>query len=174
LAGLILVIIAGHDSTANSLTLGIRALAQNPEAWDYWRAHPERSVDNAIELMRYVAMSAVQPRLIGADFEWNGHRFRKGDLALLAIAGGNRDPRVFQEPDKLDFTRPNDSILTFGPGLHHCVGHILAKMQLAEFFNALVDRFDRVEILKEPAFTETLVFRGLTALDLRFHPRRVA
>jgi cytochrome P450 len=172
LSALILVIIAGHDSTANSITLGIRALAQDPQAWTYWREHPEKSVDCAIELMRYVAMSAVQPRIISADFEWKGHRLRKGDIALLAIAGGNRDPRVFAEPERLDFTRSNDMALTFGPGLHHCVGHLLAKLQLAEFFSALVERFERVEILEPPLFTETLVFRGLTALNLRFHPRR--
>jgi pimeloyl-[acyl-carrier protein] synthase len=171
LSALILVIIAGHDSTANSITLGIRALAKHPEAWAYWRAHPEKSVDCAIELMRYVAMSTVQPRIIGADFEWQGHRLHKGDIAILSIAGGNRDPRVYAEPEKLDFTRPNDMALTFGPGLHHCIGHLLAKLQLAEFFSALVERFDRVEILDNPAFTESLVFRGLTALQLRFHSR---
>jgi pimeloyl-[acyl-carrier protein] synthase len=174
LSALILVIIAGHDSTANSIALGIRALAQDPAAWSYWRAHPDKSVDCAIELMRYVAMSAVMPRIISADFEWQGHRFRKGDIALLAMAGGNRDPRVYAEPEKLDFTRPNDMALTFGPGLHHCVGHLLAKLQLAEFFSALVERFDRVEIVEPPVFTETLVFRGLTALELRFYPRRAA
>lgn len=172
LGALILVIIAGHDSTANSITLGIRALAKDVDAWAYWRDHPDRGVDCAVELMRYAAMSAIQPRIISADFEWQGHHLRKGDIALLSIAGGNRDPEAYTEPERLDFMRRNDMALTFGPGLHHCVGHVLAKMQLTEFFGSLVERFNRVEILEDPAFTEALVFRGLTALHLRFEPTK--
>jgi cytochrome P450 len=172
LATLILVIIAGHDTTSNSLTLGIRALAADRAAWVYWREHPERSVDCAIELMRYIAMSTALPRIAATDFEWRGRRLRQGDLVMLMVAGGNRDPRVYCAPDTLDFSRSNDTALTFGPGLHHCIGHLLAKLQLSEFFSALVQRCDRVEILEAPVFTPALVFRGLTGLRLRFHPRQ--
>jgi cytochrome P450 len=90
---------------------------------------------------------------------------------MLMVAGGNRDPHVYARPDSLDFTRPNGMALAFGPGLHHCIGHLLAKLQLSEFFSALAQRFDRVEILDEPTFTPALVFRSVTALQLRFHPR---
>ena len=64
-----------------------------------------------------------------------------------------------------------DLSLTFAPGLHHCIGHLLAKLQLSEFFAALTQRFDRVEILQEPEFVPNLVFRGVTRLNVRFHPR---
>jgi len=174
LATLILIIIAGHDTTSNSLTLGIRALARNPGAWQYWRDHPEKGVDCAIELMRYIAMSTTLPRIAAADFEWRGRRIRQGDLVMLMVAGGNRDPRVYARPESLDFTRSNDTALTFGPGLHHCIGHLLAKLQLSEFFGALVQRFDGIEFLEEPTFTPALVFRSVTALKLRFNPRAVS
>jgi cytochrome P450 len=171
---LILAIVAGHDTTANTLTLGIRALAKNPEAWKYWREHPEKSLDCAVELMRYIAMSTTLPRIVAADFDWHGRQLKKGDLLMLMVAGGNRDPRVYSQPETIDFTRPNDLALTFGPGLHHCIGHLIAKLQLSEFFSSLVQRFDRVEIVEEPTFTPALVFRGVTALQLRFFSAKAA
>ena len=172
LATLILLIVAGHDTTTNTLTLGIRALAKNPEAWEYWRQHPENSVDCAVELMRYIAMSTTFPRIVVSDFEWRGRNLKEGDLVMLTVAGGNRDPSVYSNAETLDFTRENDQALTFGPGLHHCIGHLLAKMQLTEFFTALVTRFDSVDILEEPEFSKVLVFRTVEALKVRFHPTR--
>jgi cytochrome P450 len=174
LATLIQVIVAGHDTTTNSMTLGIRALAGDPAAWQYWREHPERSVDCTIELMRYMAMSTALRRFVSRDFEWGGKKLRQGDFVMLMIAGGNRDPRVFPNPERIDFRRANDASLTFGPGLHHCIGHLLAKLQLSEFFTALVQRFDRVEILEEPRFNAQLVFRSVADLRVRFIPRAAA
>lgn len=171
LGTLVQITIAGHDTTSNSISLGTRALARNPEAWTYWRDHPESRVDCAVEVMRHIAMSAAMQRLASEDFDWRGRHIRRGDLVVLLIAGGNRDPLVFQQPENIDFTRQNDAAMTFGPGLHHCVGHLLAKLQVSEFFNALVQRFDRVEILEEPTFSPTLIFRSLTGLQVRFHPR---
>jgi len=128
-------------------------------------------VDSAIELMRYIAMSSTLPRIAARDFEWHGRSIRKGDLVMMMIAGGNRDPRVFSEPERLDLARANNDVaMTFAPGLHHCVGHLLAKLQLSEFFGAMVRRFDRAEILEQPSFLPMLVFRNVTALRLRFHP----
>jgi len=169
LATLIQVIIAGHDTTTSSMTLGVRALAKHPAAWAYWKQHPERSLDCTNELMRYIAMSTALRRVVTKDFHWQGRRLRAGDLVMLMIAGGNRDPLVFADPEELDLKRVNlDMSLTFGPGLHHCIGHLLAKLQLSEFFGALVRRFDGVEVLVEPHFTPALVFRGVTALYVRF------
>jgi pimeloyl-[acyl-carrier protein] synthase len=91
---------------------------------------------------------------------------------FLMIAAGNRDPRVFQDPERLDVTRNNDNSLTFAPGLHHCIGHLLAKMQLNEYFGALVQRFDGATVLDDELnFLPQLVFRGVSSLNLRFHPR---
>lgn len=173
IGALILVIIAGHDTTSNSMTLGVRALDRNRSAWAEIRNNPERSVESAVELMRYSAMSAAQPRLAARDFEWRGRKIRKHDIVMLLIAGGNRDPKVFPNPEKLDLARANDQSQTFAPGLHHCIGHLLAKLQLGEFFAALTQRFDRLEILEEPVFTPNLVFRGVYGLEVRFHPRTI-
>jgi cytochrome P450 len=171
LGTLLIVIIAGHDTTSNSMTLGLRALSAHPESWVYWRAHPEKSVDCAIEMMRYTAMSAALPRIAAQDFEWRGRQLTRGQLVMLMVAGGNRDPGIYAQPDRMDFTRANDRALTFGPGMHHCIGHLLAKLQLSEFFSALVERFASVDILEPPVFTPALVFRSVTALHVRFNPR---
>ena len=117
-------------------------------------------------------MSAAQPRLAAQDFEWRGRRIRRHDIVMLMIAGGNRDANVYAEANQLDFRRAaSDRSLTFAPGLHHCIGHLLAKLQLGEFFTALTQRFDRVEILEQPTFVPNLVFRGVSGLQVRFHPR---
>lgn len=172
LAAMNLIIVAGHDTTLNSMSLGVRALAAHPEIWARWRAEPGRSQDFAIELMRYIAMSSALPRIVSADFNWRGRELRQHQLVMLMMAGGNRDPKVFADAERLDLDRSNDPALTFGPGLHHCIGHLLAKMQMAEFFGSLVQRFDRVELLEEPRFNPNLVFRGVQNLRVRFHSRR--
>lgn len=171
LAALVLIIVAGHDTTANSMTLGVRALASHPSAWAQWAAHPERSLEASIELMRYIAMSTALPRVATTAFEWRGRSIKQYDLVMILMAGGNRDPNVYASPEEIDFARANDMALTFGPGLHHCVGHLLAKLQMSEFFSALTRRFERVEVLEPPQFAPNLVFRGVNALKVRFHPR---
>jgi cytochrome P450 len=172
LAALSLLLIAGHDTTHNSMTLGVVALHRNPDAWQYMREHPERMLDCVNEIMRISAMSAAQGRVAVADFTWHGRQIRAGDPVFLMQAAGNRDPRAYDHPDRLDFARDNNHSLVFGPGLHHCIGHLLAKMQLTEFFAALVQRFDRVEVLDEQLdFMPQIVFRGLFHLNVRFHPR---
>jgi cytochrome P450 len=106
------------------------------------------------------------------DFFWHGHALKRDDHVYLMIAGANRDPTIFSNPDALDFTRPQDQNMAFGPGIHHCIGHLIAKMQLSEFFPALVDRFDRIEILDDPLNWGTaLGFRGLQSLNVRLHQR---
>lgn len=172
LGSLVQIIIAGHDTTSNSLSFGIRALAKYPDAWEAWRQHPEKGVDYAVELMRYIAMSATMPRIVAEDFTWRGHPLKKGQFVILSIAGGNRDPNVYDNPEALDFNHRNDRVLTFGPGMHHCIGHLLAKLQLSEFFGALTQRFERVDILEEPRFTTGINFRSLEALQTRFYPRK--
>ena len=171
IAAMMLIVVAGHDTTLNSMSLGLRALSRNPAPWAQWRAQPERGQEFGIELMRYVAMATALPRVVSQDFIWHGRQLRKNELVMLMMAGGNRDPAVYQQPNKMDLARPNDASLTFGPGLHHCIGHLLAKMQIDEFFTALTQRFDRVELLEEPEFVPNLVFRGLQKMNVRFHPR---
>jgi len=170
---MLVLIVAGHESTSSTITLITEALGRKPEAWEYLRAHPERMQQCVNELMRYVCMSAGQLRIAAEDFDWHGRKIKGGQMVVLAIAAANRDPRVFARPTELDFGRDNTESMVFGPGLHHCIGHLLAKMEVAEFLHALVSRFDRVEVLdRSLQFMPSAFFRGLRRLNVRFHPRQ--
>lgn len=165
-------LVAGHDTTVNSMTLGVAALARHPDAWRYMSEHPAQIMDSVLELMRFSSMSTAQNRAVAADFEWHGKHIKKGDTVFLMLGAGNRDPRVYSNPEVLDMSRKNDRSLTFAPGLHHCIGHLLAKMQLTEFFAALTGNFDGADVLEdEILFSPVLVFRSIPSLRMRFHPR---
>jgi cytochrome P450 len=171
-ATLQVVLVAGHDTTVNSMTLGVAALADHPDAWQYMREHPENIMNSTLELMRYSSMSTSQNRRVSQDFEWRGKHLKENDIVYLMYGTGNRDPRVFPDPTRLDLTRGTDRLLTFAPGLHHCIGHLLAKMQLTEFFGRLVQEFDGVEVLDDKVpFTPIITFRSVPSLHVRFKPR---
>lgn len=159
---------AGHDTTAHSMTLSFAALARNPEARRYMLEHADRTAESVNELMRFIAMSTAQPRVAAADFDWHGKHIRKGDFVFLMIAAANRDPRVFPEPEALDLSRATDQSLVFAAGIHHCIGHLLAKMQLGEFFPEVFRRYPSPLILDDNLqWQPSLAFRGLERLRVR-------
>jgi pimeloyl-[acyl-carrier protein] synthase len=167
-AQLNLLLIAGHESTTNTLALGLAALIRDASARNWMLSNPDRIADGVAEIMRFVAMSGAMPRVASADFEWHGNHIKRGDNVFLMIASANRDPRVFTDPGVFDPNRPNDRSLVFGPGLHHCIGHLLAKMEAAEFFPAILKRFPDMKMLdRELEFTPGLFFRGLTKLRVK-------
>jgi cytochrome P450 len=169
----IMSLIAGHDTTGNTIGLGSLALARNPPLWAEFRdIAPESRLDAIMELQRVVAMSTTQGRVVAKDFSWRGHCFEMGQLVYLMVASANRDPKIFEDPERVDFHRPQQDNVVFGPGLHHCIGHLLAKMQLTEFFPALVERFEGIDILDTELDWGTMIgFRGLQSLNVRMIPR---
>jgi pimeloyl-[acyl-carrier protein] synthase len=172
IATCILTIVAGQDTTSNTLTLISVLLAQQPDIHNHFHREGEVTEAELMELMRYVAMSTAQFRVVARDFEWRGHQLKKGQKVWLAIAAANRDPKVFSNPERLDFERPQNKNLTFAPGVHHCIGHYLAKMQQCEFIKAWVDRFEPAELLEDRLDWDTpLTFRGLRTLHMRVTPR---
>ena len=165
------LLVAGQDTASNSLTLGVDALAKWPQQRQWMVEHPDK-IDNAtLELSRYIAMSGGQTRVASQDFEWHDAKIRKGQIIFLMIAAANRDPRVFENPQVLDFSRKNiDRVVTFGPGLHHCVGHLLARMQINEFNLRAYTRFREIEPLDTHVeFNHGFAFRSPKQLRVRFH-----
>lgn len=170
----VITLIAGHDTTVNTMALGIEKLCHDPQAVEQLRALPAFTVDHVMEIQRKAQMSTLMSRIAAEDFEWNDQQIRKGQFVLLCQGAANRDPDVFAEPDRFDFSREQYSNMSFAPGLHHCIGHILAKMVLGEFFPAFIDRFD-FELGDEPVvFSPTLAFRGLERLPMRLTDRHAA
>lgn len=167
-----LTLLAGHDTTTNTIALGVAALSKDFEAREYMRAHPEKNADSIMEIMRYIGMSTSMSRIVTEDFVWRGHQLKKGQVVHLMIVSANRDPKVFADPEVLDLRRPQDKNMTFGPGLHHCIGHFFAKMQLSEFFPEFLRRYEAFEVLdRDIGFGGGMSFRGPQELHVRLTPR---
>ncbi len=164
-----LLIIAGHDTTANSIGLGLIALLRHPEQRRRYLTGEVDGMQATSELLRYVAMSSVQPRIAKEAMALRGKQIQPGDVGYLMIAAANRDPRVFERPDELDVGRANlEQSVTFGPGLHHCLGHYLARMELDILYRKLFARASKVELLSEDfQFSPNFVFRNVERIPVR-------
>jgi cytochrome P450 len=165
-----LVIIAGHDSTANSIGLGLLAMLNHPEQMQAYKEGKVDGMQAMYELLRHVNVSAMQPRVAHVDMELRGKQIKAGQYAFVMIAAANRDPRMFENPTVMNFSRPRiDRVAVFGPGFHHCVGHQLARIELDCLFRRLVDRVSKMEAdTSDLRFQPNPVFRGLESLPVRF------
>lgn len=165
-----LVIIAGHDSTANTIGLSLLALLNHPDQLELYREGKVETLTAMSELTRHVNVAAMQPRVALEPIELHGQVAQPGQYAFVMIAAANRDPRMFDNPTRLDFTRRNvDRMASFGPGIHHCVGHYLARVELDALYRRIVKRFKTMEAdTSNLQFQLNPVFRGLEALPVRF------
>jgi cytochrome P450 len=166
----VITLIAGHDTTANTISLAINELANDPVAVEAMRTGP-MNLDAIMELQRTSKMSTLMSRVVAEDFDWEGHAMKAGQFVLLSQLAANRDPAVYPDPDRFDATRKAIPNMTFAPGVHHCIGHLLAKMVLSEFFPAFLGRFDWEVLDSDLDFAPTMAFRGLDSLTVRLHPR---
>ncbi|MFE0824721.1 cytochrome P450 [Streptomyces sp. NPDC058847] len=137
-----LLLIAGHETTANMLSLGAYALISHPDQLALLRDEPDR-VDAAVEeLMRYLSIGQYGPlRAALEDVELAGRLIRKGEVILTSIPAANRDPARFERADELDVGRSAAGHLTFGHGIHQCIGQHLARIEMRVGYSALLRRF---------------------------------
>jgi pimeloyl-[acyl-carrier protein] synthase len=165
------MLLAGHESTASTMAMGVHALCKHPDQLRYLLAHPDAIGTMVAEIGRYVAMSACMTRVASEDFEWHGKRIRKGDMVYLWEAAAHRDPRVYERPDEFDLSRGEAPSLVFGRGIHFCLGQALARIELEEFFPRLFRKFD-IEVLDDPLnWSGGISFRTLHTMNVRFVPR---
>lgn len=169
---IILTLIAGHDTTMNTLTLAIATLAEAPAERDFIRDNPGKIIRCIEELMRVVAMSTSMVRTAAEGFRWEGRDIRRGDIVFLVIAAANRDPDMFDDPLQLNFERPQQLTMTFAPGQHFCIGHWFAKMMMSEFLPAFLERYESWTVEAPLLFNAAPHFRGPVALDIRVEERR--
>jgi hypothetical protein len=169
LATLQIVLVAGHDTTANSNVLALQALVNNPEQLAYFRDNIDRAIDMLPELIRYTSMAATQFRIASEDIELGGKTIKRGDFILLSQAAAHRDSDKFDSPEELDLSRDASGHLSFAPGLHFCLGHYLARLELSIFFKHLVVRFDNIVIPEQKTVHNgNFVFRGIESLQASF------
>jgi cytochrome P450 len=141
-----LLLLAGHETTANMLALGTFALLEHPEQLAELRANPELLPDAVEELMRYLSVVDILYRYATEDIELGGETIRKGSTVVVSMLAANRDPRRFDDPDTVDIRRDARGHLSFGHGFHHCLGNQLARIEMRAGFEALLRRFPTLEL----------------------------
>jgi cytochrome P450 len=147
----VLLLIAGHETTANMLGLGTFALLGHPDQLAALRDDPSL-VENAVEeLLRYLTIVHIGPtRAALEDVEVGGELVRAGEVVTLSLPAANRDRERFDDPDELDLRRSATGHLAFGHGIHQCLGQQLARIEMRTGFNALLSRFPNLRLAVEP------------------------
>lgn len=148
----LLMVIAGHVTTAHMLSMGAFALLRHPDQLARLRAEPELLNSAVEELLRYITLFQQGVlRIALQDMEFAGQSFRAGDTLVVSLAPANRDPARFPEPDRLDLGRQARGHLSFGHGIHKCLGQELARMELRIGLRALLAAFPGLRLAVEPS-----------------------
>lgn len=135
-----LLLLAGHETTANMLSLGTFALLEHPGQLAELRADPDLVPDAVEELLRYLAVADIFYRYATEDLELGGETIPAGSTVVVSLLAANRDPRRFDDPDTLDVHRKARGLVSFGHGVHQCLGQQLARVEMRAGFAALIRR----------------------------------
>ncbi len=164
LATLLLLLVAGNETTRNLIGNGMFALLRNPGELNRLKEQPEL-IDSAIdELLRYDSPVQLDGRTLVEDVEMGGKRMRAGQQVVAVVGAANRDPAAFSEPDRLDIGRQEKSHISFGRGIHYCLGASLAKLEGQIAFASLLERFSSIRLAAEPRQRKQVVLRGVEDL----------
>jgi cytochrome P450 len=165
-ANIILLFRAGHETTVNLIGNGLLALHRNPDQLELLRENPSLTPNAIEELLRYDSSVQGTGRTALEDVEAGGTAIRKGEAVLCLLGAANRDPAVYLEPDRLDITRANIRPLSFGGGIHFCLGAQLARIEGEIAIATLLRRLPKLRIddVDHPDWRQTFVLRGLNKL----------
>ena len=162
-----LLLVAGNETTTNLIGNGVLALLRHPDQLAALREDPGLIPSAVEELLRFDSPVQVDVRSVLDDCEVNGFRVRRGDNVVTLLGAANRDPDRFEAPDRLDVRRGDQNHMSFGRGIHHCLGAPLARLEGRVVLQALIDRFSSLRLLEDrPAFRSSVALRGLLALPV--------
>jgi cholest-4-en-3-one 26-monooxygenase len=168
---MLLLTLAGNETTRNSTSWGMWALIEHPEQYARLREQPDL-IDSAVEeILRWASPVLHFRRTATADTELHGQRIAKGDKVVMWHISANRDEQVFTEPFRFDITRsPNNHVAFGGGGPHHCLGAYLARMQLRLMIGEIVARIPDMELAGKPELLRSNVLRGVKHMPVVFTP----
>jgi cytochrome P450 len=171
-AGLLLG--AGFITTAHAFGNAVVALVGHPDQLARLQAHPEGWPNAIEEVLRYDPVIQIGVRVATETLQLDGHTVREGSGVFLLIGGANRDPAIFERPDEFDTTRANArDHISFGTGIHVCLGAALARMELHIGLQALFERFPQLALAGEPTLNNSTLLHGIKHLPVNLGPTRV-
>ncbi|MFI6773574.1 cytochrome P450 [Nocardia sp. NPDC050412] len=176
LGTLLILVVAGHETTVNLIGNGVLALIRNPEQFERLREFPELCESAVDEVLRYDAPVHLTTRTAHDVITVSGRTFAPGDAVIVLLASANRDARAFPDADKFDIARyargrKAERHLSFGLGLHYCLGAPLARLEMQVVLRAIADRVAAMTLLDEPSYRPNVVVRGMSELHVRLEEK---
>jgi cytochrome P450 len=162
---------AGHETTTNLIGNGLLALHRHRDQWERLKADPSLIPNAVEELLRYDSSVQITGRVTNAEVEIGGVTLGATENVIALLGAANHDPAQYQDPDRLDVGRANVRPLSFGGGIHYCLGAQLARLEAELVFAALVERLPNIELPEKdaPAWRRSFTLRGLSKLPAVWH-----
>ena len=172
LGNLALLIVGGNDTTRNSITGSVLAMNQFPEQFAKLKANPELIPNMVSEIIRWQTPLAYMRRIAKCDHEIGGKTIKKGDKVVMWYISGNRDERAIENPDQVIIDRPRArQHLSFGMGIHRCMGNRLGEMQLRITWEEILKRFDDIKVVDGPTRVHSNFVNGYESMHVKLLPK---